>query len=235
MRRGRVVIEYAGDQNARNQRRMQNRSTWMINIGTHTKPYDDVEFVHLEQSLREVIEDVLTDAEFENKAFYTVIRNNAGRLIRHTEPWGRTNEALEISRRRHVYAIERGTVTGRVDAHIIIDVKHGSSKIQVDHKAIGEMIDERLVRQNQIWMSQGQPESSNPLKVNQPLQWANPKVYTSYSPLGFNNLSGADVYIRKQTVANRRVLDADENAVNKMSISFITNPNDGAIIYHPPE
>lgn len=206
----------------------------MINVGTHTKPYNDEEFLDLETSLRTIIEDILTDPTFESRAFFTVVQNpNNRRLIQQTEPWGRTGDRLSITRRKHVFAIEKGTVTGRVDAHIIIDLKHRDSKLQVDYKAIGEMIDEKLVEQNQIWRTQGYPLSRNPLKINQALQWANPKVYVSFSQLGYNNLTGADLYIRKQVGSRQRVFETEENVINKMSISFITNEN-STITYHPP-
>jgi hypothetical protein len=203
---------------------LQNRSTWMINIGTHKKPNDEEEFRVLRDSLLQAIGRMLDRPDFDTQCFYAV--SGRGRdLVKHDALWERTRANLKISRIFAEYAIERGSRTGRIDAHIIISVKHNDSKIQIDHRRIGQLLDEELDRENDYFVM-AQTRSTDPTKAGEFLKWAEPNLYTSYSALGHQNVADANVYIRKQN-SDRVVYPEQENALNKMAIDFILSNDYG--------
>lgn len=195
-RRERTQIRYAAPNQSIGY--LPNRSTWMINIGTHKKPFDIVEEQQLRDSLYRVLHNVLFDEEFCEKCLYTVEKVN-GRLVKHTELHMRREDLFQISRENFEFVIEKGEKLGRIDAHVIYDLDHASSKLQFDHKAFAEMIDEQLEDENAFFESAG-IKSRDPANGGTPLKWANPSVYTSYTPLGFTNVGAARIYIRKSLV-----------------------------------
>lgn len=222
-RRERTQIRYVAPGQAMGY--LPNRSTWMINIGTHKKPFDMVEEQQLRDSLYRVLHSVLFDEEFAEKCLYTVEKVN-GRLVKHTELHMRREDLFQISKENFEFVIEKGEKSGRIDAHVIYDLEHGNSRLQFDHVAFASMIDEEMEKENQYFKS-ANVMSRDPQNQGQPIRWANPSVYTSYSPLGFTNIGAARVYIRKTLLHQNKdnYYNGTMNAIESMQSNLLRPVN----------
>jgi len=199
---------------------LQNRSTWMINIGTHRKPFDDPEEELLKRSLKEALDRVLKDPEFMTKCLYPVEKKD-GKLVKHTELFYRTKEQLKVTKQVAEVAIESGTKTGRLDAHVIYDVEHSDSKIQFDHIGFGELLDRELEVENEMFKFR-RIYSSDPTKPKEFVRWANPSVYVSFNSLGISYVSQARIYLRKQ-VKHPQQIDALKTVGSNFFAALNTN------------
>ena len=201
---------------------IQNTSTWLINIGTHKKPINEEEAAVLRDSLQRSLQRVLARPDFEYACFYPVHRTADGRTVRLNGPeyeGMRNPDVLKITRIDADFVVERGTRTGRFDAHILRRVEHEDSRIQVDHNRIGAFLDEELERENQRFREQPLARIYEDGTFEY-ISWAAPSVYTSFRSVGRSNAADAAVYIRKNT--DRAVRPEEQDALRKMDISFIS-------------
>lgn len=196
--------------NARAPSAIRNRSTWMINIGTHKKPYSDREWDYLRESLRDAIERVLHDENVSSNLFFPVRRDDTtGKMVRDDANLFRRNPAYLGINGRPVadFVIERGSKQGRVDAHILIEVVHSNTFIQFDVAAMADLLGIELQLEN-VSFAAAPILSDDPKKPNQPIQWADGKLYVTYTSIGKTHASNAHVYLLKQT-DNQSVEAAD--------------------------
>lgn len=190
-----------------------NDSTWLINIGTHKLPDSDDEFEILRVSLSDAIERVLTGEDF-IKCFFKFQKRADGSTNRDIQREEfRTYTYLGISRDNMfaTYQVERGTKTGRVDAHIIVKVYH-ADRVQFDNNRFQELLDEELLAENRKF-------AGVPLYTrfpDKPLKWAEPKLYVSFRLLGRTLLGNALTYIDKQ----QTLQESERLAVNILATGF---------------
>ena len=181
-------------------------STWMITIGTHTKAYvtrenGDQDFQRLKFSLENVIEQLFNHEErLVQEIFYKVRRYvvPGGRPVMVRDP-DKSDLILgpqNIISIKAISAVEQGYNQGRIDAHIIVKVKH-RLQIQLDCKRFGEMVDEELQLENLNFINLGFI-SGDPRRPGSALHWAEPKVYVSFRSLGQIDTMSARRYIGKQ-------------------------------------
>lgn len=186
-----------------------NDSTWLVNIGTHKLPADDDEFVVLRESLNRALTRLL-ESEQIVECFFRYERLRDGRANEHVRrPEFRNRRFLGIVEggMEARFEIERGTRTGRIDAHVVMRVYH-TNRIQFDNNRFQELLDEELLVENRIFAD----ENRYTRFPDKPLRWADPKLYVSFRLLGRTLLQNAMHYIEKQQNPNRRGLDESERA-----------------------
>lgn len=201
---------------------IENQSTWLINIGTHKKPINIEEEQVLRASLERALRRVLNRPEFATECFYPVVRID-GQTVQRTQPWYRTQSNLKISNIQADFVVETGTRTGRLDAHILLRVDHRDSRIQVDHRRIGSMLDEELEIENQRFVADRVYRIYTDTGHYEPVSWARPSVYTSFRSVGQSNAADAALYIRKTNDPERPVPPVETDALYKMNINFINS------------
>lgn len=172
-----------------------NRSSWLITVGTHKKPYNNTELLLLDTSLRAVMDRVLSRPDFANQFLMPVRQINGKHVAMEGDNW-RTDDELQIMSQKATYTVEVGTKQGRIDAHVIYEVKH-RTRLQFDHRRFGAVVDEELEEENLAWERDGVMSRRD----SQPLRWAAPSVYTSFRLLGKINQVDALAYLQKQNDA----------------------------------
>lgn len=192
-----------------------NESTWLVNIGTHKLPDSDEEFVILRESLTNALERVLSSEQIV-QCFFIFDKSADGRInqnIRRME--FRTFNSLGIPRGEMVatFQVERGTKTGRIDAHIIMKVPH-RNKIQFDNNRFQELLDQELLVENRRFAAAGMFTKF----PDKPLKWADPKLYVSFRLLGRTLLQNALNYIDKQQ--QQQITEAERLAVEVLGSGF---------------
>lgn len=173
-----------------------NRSTWMLNIGTHRLPQSDNEYQILTESLRRCFERIFTSPTFYTDMFYLVERQARG-LVQFTDDVWREEGYFRIEKCSSEDVVERGANTGRIDAHILIDVTHADTQIQIDYKNFANllqaqfMIENEYFRQNQIY--------SDKAPYDEWLSWPNHGIpYVSFRAVGKMNINATRAYMLKQ-------------------------------------
>lgn len=189
------------------QRLINNRSTWMINIGTHKKPYSDREWHLLRESLRESIERILLDPEFPTKCLFLVSRSSrSGNVTRLDNPIFRDNlNAYGINCMVSEFVIERGAKQGRIDSHILLEVVHSNTYLQFDNRAFKTLLKEELEKENLAFVASG-IETDDPNKSERILEWAGGDPYVTFSSVGKQHTSRAQEYLLKNV--DRQAADA---------------------------
>jgi len=187
-------------------------SSWMITIGTHTKPYggrEGSDWQRLEESLNQVIHRIFqTRPTLIDEIFYKVRTaqiEGARRVTMRDPDQTGVNDGV-ISLTAHS-AIELGERQRRIDAHIIIRVKH-RLHLQIDHNRLGEIFDQELAREN-TWFEGAIYYTENPATPARLLRWANPSVYVSFRSLGHIDLMSAARYIGKQRKSDAVLTERD--------------------------
>ena len=168
----------------------------MINIGTHRKPFDEEEFHTLQHSLANAIENVLENPEFYRHVYFPVTRVGEGRnaaTTKLTDTVYRTQQNLQIISQKAEYNIEWGGLQRRVDAHIILSVKH-RRHIQFDHHMFQHLLDQQLLEENNLFEMRRVMSKKNP---HQYLRWAEPRLYVSFRRIGGTTMRDTSSYINK--------------------------------------
>lgn len=175
-----------------------NKSSWLINVGTHKKPADEQEFHILRASLSESIKRVLARDDFATKCYYAVVKPaGGGAVTAYTDPVYRTQNWLKILSQKASFVVEIGSTQGRVDAHIMITVTH-RSRLQFDHNAFQRLLDDELESENDMFALREIPNKNPRRAAAGPwLRWAEPNLYVSFRTIGKINLLDAHRYMNK--------------------------------------
>lgn len=201
----------------RNADRGYNSSTWLINIGTHKKPFDEEEYHLLDASLENAIEQTLQDPMFYRIAYYAV-GTGTGFITKLKDPVFRNQVNLRILSQKAHYNIERGGKQGRIDAHIILSVKH-ERHIQFDHNSFQSLLDSYLERENERFIAERVMSRRNP---SVPLRWAEPNLYVSFRRIGGHTMRDTTTYINKANDA-RPGIRQDRQPLYESDMRNMTN------------
>lgn len=179
-----------------------NRSSWLVNIGTHKLPANKEEDTILVESLSKAIMRLFKRKNFKNGCFIDL-------------------DADEISVARKIkkitarFSIEHGTKTGRIDSHIILDVKH-NTRLRFNHVRFGELLDLELKVENETFIRDGLT-SGKRIEKNRPLQWADGKVYVSFRSIGGIQKMKTEEYIRKTFAVDKTFEQRDTDMLVNMA------------------
>jgi hypothetical protein len=159
-------------------RMLANRSTWLVNIGTHKKPFDEREWDILRNSLTEAIEAILNDPQFPLRCLTPMrIDEVTGRIRppRYPEFLNLRDYGIDYPIVAE-FVIERGARQGRVDAHIILEVSHSDTRLQFNVPGFTAELRRELEAQTAA-LAGADILTSNPAFPLQHLAWANGNPY----------------------------------------------------------
>lgn len=204
-----------------------NTSTWMLNIGTHRKPFNDSELQRYAESLRSAIEKVFDDEDNLTEMFYRVapVAGSNPRTFQHlTTPVFRTREILGINSIDWTSVVETGSKTGRIDSHILLHVIHSNTLIRVDIKNFADLLQEALEEENEEFENL-RIMQEDPLHQHEPLAWPKEgRPFVSFSSICRFNESGTLAYMTKQ-YRGQRIYDEEANALTMMGDNLAGNVN----------
>lgn len=170
--------------------RLNNRSTFMITINTHTKPQTQGEFNIYKKSLRDAVYRILTRENIHKEVLYQIATSGS----RGGSQFKLPGDNIQLVKKPVArFSIERGTKQKRIDSHILMDFEH-RDKIQFNCKAFGELVDMELAEENENF----ERFSIRKEKGYGNLKWADPKVYCSVRLIGKIMAQEAENYIGKQ-------------------------------------
>lgn len=195
--------------------RQVKRSTWLINIGTHRKPYDDDEYETYKESLYQAIQRMFdNEIEPHRMRFYYPVRKVGNGWIEFTDQ----RDTLEIGNEDVDVVVERGTITGRIDAHLLLTVEHTGPLIRFDHKEFARMLQTELEFENAFMQGDttGVYTRKEPGYQHENIQWpTNGVPYVSFRLISnFNNFQTI-AYITKQH-QGVQIYDNEFNALNNL-------------------
>jgi hypothetical protein len=220
-------VSFVGDQ-SQTVAPLSNRSTFMVNIGTHKLPESLRDYAVLQESLVDTIKRILAVPDISEKILHYVEKNSRGKLNKFPAIGV---EFVETPKAR--FTVERGTVTGRIDAHILMDYVH-RTKIMFNTHAFQEILDQELEVENMRFIhNRVRDENGKTMK------WAKPRCYVSVRLIGRILAVDAEKYIAKN-YGNPSVYSTEMEAerklrplirsdlvggtpVNRGSLSFILN------------
>lgn len=186
---------------------VENKSIWMINIGTHKKPYDQAELDELSESLRRAIDAVFERDEWASQILYRVVMHG-GAFIDQLLPAQRGNERLKVSHSTYEVVVETGAKQGRIDAHVMLEVTHGDSLLRFDQKNFANILQDELLIENSLFVA-NDTRSSDPVKAHLHLAW--PEVgrpYVSFRTVLRSHQRPGALYMRKQFLADAQEVEA---------------------------
>lgn len=174
-------------------------SAWMINIGTHRKPYDDTEFEFYADSLRNAIQGILDDDDSVTSLFFPVVQDATGHWVQDKRMSQRGINQLQITGATTLTVVERGTRTRRIDAHIIVKVRHGNTRLQFDHTHFADLLQETLMAENEMFREEPFTYGArDPMKLGQTLEWpTNGRPYVSFRLISRFDEGGTIAYMSK--------------------------------------
>ena len=206
--------------------RRPNTSTWMLNIGTHRKPYNDAELQFYAESLRVAIQKIFDDEDNLTEMFYRVapVAGNPRTFQHLTTPAFRTRDILGINSVDWTTVIETGSKTGRIDAHILLHVIHSTTLIRVDINNFADLLQEALGEENETFANL-QLMREEPGQQHKPLAWPiEGRPYVSFSSISRFNESATVAYMTKQ-YKGKRIFDEEANAFVAMNDNLAGNIN----------
>lgn len=182
---------------AANALRQPKRSTWMINIGTHRKPWDDHEYQLYRDSLYRVLARMFDDPNHRTRFYYPVRQMPNGDFLMLTEQ----RDTMELGEEEVNVIVERGTVTGRIDAHALVTIEHTGPLIRFDHNNFADDLQFELDLENGFFSTDETPifARTRPGYQNEKISWPTEgRPYVSFRSIArFNNFQ-ALAYMTKQ-------------------------------------
>lgn len=193
-----------------------NVSCWLVNIGTHKRPANEEEYEILRGSLEQAIIR-LTNSRAKMLSCLFPITGQRGNVQTLKDERFRTAHWLEVTEMNSIYEIEHGGKQGRVDAHVILTVKH-RAKLQFDHNKFQELLDEELLLENNSFIARNIMSQAHQGRY---LQWAEPNLYVSFRSVGHYAINDVITYITKEqglTTADkeREIEPSDELAYQSL-------------------
>lgn len=205
--------------------RRPNTSTWMLNIGTHRKPYNDDELQFYAESLRRAIENVFDDEDNLSEMYYRVTTSGTEPRTFQTltAPALRTRQMLGIDSVDWTSVVETGSKTGRIDAHILLHVIHSNTLIRVDINNFADLLQEALMEENETFANLNLMRQE-PGQHHKPLAWpAEGRPYVSFRSIGRFNEEATVAYMTKQFKA--RIFPEEFDALTTMTDHLAGNIN----------
>ena len=212
------IIRNAEDATAAATRRNKT-STWMLNIGTHRKPYDDAEYQLYFDSLDNALSNLFANDDWATDFLYAIRIDPATERVTELDalPW-RNNDVMKIVDFNGDAVIERGKM-GRIDAHILLHVIHKDSLLRVDINNFADTLQAELEDQNEKMAANiGIYHRRKPGYEQEPLQWPTEgRPYVTFSLIFRFNDSFATAYMAKQFYRNGRNYPGEQTALNTLT------------------
>lgn len=196
---------------------LRNRSAFMVNIGTHRLPLSLRDYADYKYSLNIAIKELLRRPGIWHEIFdYNL--SPKGTPVRDLvlEPaYGFRPFSNRVN-----FVIERGSETGRIDAHIVMELEH-SHKIRLNVPRFRELFDSELAKRNEYFIANNVTSSEN----GEILRWPAPHSYVTVNLLGSIQAADAENYIRKSynTPGVYPSQEAAERKLRSMLVSSIVN------------